>query len=82
MRTLALIAGASAFVSVLAHAAMARGSRAAYLPWVGAAVQVAAISIWHSSTMSIALASGASLLVCVALLAGIEARRWGTASRV
>jgi O-antigen/teichoic acid export membrane protein len=81
VRLLALIAGASAFVSVLAHAAMARGSRAAYLPWIGAAVQVAAISTWHSSTMAIALASGASLLVCLALLAGIEARSWSTAPR-
>ena len=81
VRALALIAGASALVSVLAHAAMARGSRAAYLPWAGAGVQVAAISLWHSSTMAIALASGASLLLCVALLGGIEARRWGTAQR-
>jgi O-antigen/teichoic acid export membrane protein len=79
VRALAIIAGASALVSVLAHAAMARTSRAAYLPWAGAAVQVAAITIWHSSTMTIALASGVSLVVCVALLAGIEARMWGTA---
>ena len=81
VRALALIAGASAFVSVLAHAAMARGSRAAYLPWAGAVVQVAAISVWHSSSMSIALASGASLLACVVLLGGIEARMWRAAQR-
>jgi O-antigen/teichoic acid export membrane protein len=81
VRALAIIAGASAFVSVLAHAAMARGSRAAYLPWAGAVLQVAAISIWHSSTMAIAVASGASLVLCVALLGGIESRMWSTAPR-
>jgi O-antigen/teichoic acid export membrane protein len=81
VRALALIAGASAFASVLAHAAMARRSRAALLPWAGAVVQVVAISLWHSSPMAIAMASGASLLLSMALLGGIEARTWRSAQR-
>lgn len=80
-RVLALVAGASAFVSVLAHAAMARSSRVALLPWVGAAGQVAAISLWHSSPMAIAAASGAALVVTLALLAALEGRAWSSARR-
>ncbi len=45
VRALALIAGSSALVSVLAHAALARGSRTALLPWAAAALQVVAISL-------------------------------------
>jgi len=81
VRVLALVAGASAFVSVLAHAAMARSSRVALLPWVGAAGQVAAISLWHSSPMAIAAASGAALVVTLALLAALEGRAWSSARR-
>ena len=76
VHALALVAGTSAFVSVLAHAAMARGSRAALLPWAGAGLQVAAISTWHSTATDIVLASGASLLVTLALLGVSESRRW------
>jgi O-antigen/teichoic acid export membrane protein len=81
VRALALVAGASAVVSVLAHAAMARRSRAALLPWAGAVVQVGAISLWHSSALAVAMASAASLLVCMALLGLTEGRTWGSAHR-
>jgi hypothetical protein len=60
---------------------MARRSRAALLPWAGAVVQVGAISLWHSSALAVAMASAASLLVCMALLGLTEGRTWGSAHR-
>lgn len=76
VRALSLIAGSSAVVSVLTHAAMARGSRMALLPWLGAALQVVAITIWHSSPMAIAAASAASLALSLLVLGATEVRRW------
>ena len=81
VRALAAIAGTSALVSVLAHAAMARGSRAALLPWLGAGVQVIACMAWHSSALVIAAASATSLLLVLCCLAVTEGRAWRCAAR-
>jgi len=81
VRALALIAGSSALVSVLAHAALARGSRTALLPWAAAALQVVAISSWHSTAMSVALASAASLVLALVLLGLTEVHHWRAADR-
>ena len=81
VRALAAIAGTSALVSVLAHAAMARGSRAALLPWLGAGVQVIACMAWHSSALVIAAASATSLLLVLGCLAVTEGRAWRCAAR-
>lgn len=76
VQALAAIAGTSALVSVLAHGALARRSRVAMLPWLGAGVQQVAVATWHSSPMSIAAASAASLLLVLGALSVSEYRAW------
>ena len=79
MRILAIIAGLSSVVSVATYALLAVGSRLSLLPWLGAGLEVVAISKWHDSASSIAMASAGALvitlLVCVgALLLNVRSR--------
>ena len=52
VRILALVAGVSSLVSIATYALLAVGSRLSLLPWVGAALQVVVISIWHDSAVA------------------------------
>lgn len=63
VRILALIAGVSSIVSVATYALLAVGSRLSLLPWVGAALQVALITVWHDSVVTVALASAGALVL-------------------
>jgi hypothetical protein len=76
VRILALVAGLSAFVSVLAQAALARRGILAYVPWIGAVVEVGLIELWHGSATQVALASAGALALTLVLLAVTEPRRW------
>lgn len=79
VRILAIVAGLSSVVSVVTYALLAVGSRLSLLPWLGAVLEIIAITVWHDSATSIALASAGALvvtlLVCVcALLLNIRSR--------
>ena len=67
VRLLALIAGVSSIVSVATYALLAVGSRLSLLPWVGAALEVAVIAVWHDSAVAVALASAGALAVTLAI---------------
>ena len=67
VRILALIAGVSSLVSIATYALLAVGSRLSLLPWVGAALQVAVISVWHDSALTVAIASAGALVLTLAL---------------
>lgn len=79
VRILAIVAGLSSVVSVATYALLAVGSRLSLLPWLGAVLEVVAISKWHDSASSIAMASAGALvitlLVCVgALMLNVRSR--------
>lgn len=75
-RVLALVAGVNAFVSVLVHAALARVAWTQWLPWVGSAVEIALILVWHDSALMIAWCSAAAAGLLVVALAVLEAPSW------
>ncbi len=75
-RILAIIAGVSAFVSVLAHAALARGSRWALIPWGAAVVEVVVISLRHGSVTQVAQGSAIALAVALVALLATELPKW------
>ncbi len=77
-RVLALVAGLSAFVSVLVHAGLARRRWTAWLPWVGAALEILLISVWHASPTMIATGSAVAGLALLAALVVFEAPGWWT----
>ncbi len=81
-RVLALVAGLSAFVSVLVHAGLARHSWTAWLPWVGAALEIAIISVWHDSTTAVAAGSATAGAVLLVALAALEVPAWRGTSKV
>jgi hypothetical protein len=76
VRVLALVAGLSAFVSVFAYAALARKGRLAFAPWVGAALEIVMIELWHGSATQVALGSAAALAVTLTCLAISEPLKW------
>lgn len=67
VRVLAVVAGLSSLVSITVYALLAVGSRLSLLPWIGAALQVAVISVWHDSARTIALASAAALVITLVI---------------
>ncbi len=75
-RVLALVAGLSAFVSVLVHAGLARRGWTAWLPWAGAAGEILLISMWHSSATLIATGSAVAAVAVIALLVAFEIPAW------
>lgn len=75
-RLLSIIAGLSAFVSVFAHAALARDSRWAFFPWVAALLEIALIVWRHDDMMTIAYGALIALVVALAGLAASELRAW------
>lgn len=74
-RVLAIVAGMSAFVSVFAHAALARSSRWALFPWLAAVIEVALIAWRHDDMMQVAQGSVAALVIA---LVGLGAHEWYT----
>ncbi|MFI1991588.1 lipopolysaccharide biosynthesis protein [Actinoplanes sp. NPDC020271] len=76
VRTLALVAGVTSVVTVLTNAALARHSRATWLPWAGAALEVGLIQLWHGSPLVIAACSAAALLPTLIVVAATEIRAW------
>ena len=75
-RILAIIAGLSAFVSVLAHAALARGSRWALIPWAAAGLEIVLIGLRHSTMTEVAQGSGIALIVALLALLATELPKW------
>jgi O-antigen/teichoic acid export membrane protein len=75
-RVLALVAGLSAFVSVLVHAGLARRAWTAWLPWAGAAGEILLISMWHNSATLIAAGSAIAAVAVIALLVAFEIPAW------
>lgn len=75
-RVLAIVAGLSAFVSVLVHAGLARHHWTAWLPWAGAAIEIVVIGLWHSSAEQIAAGSAAAGFVILVALVALEAPAW------
>lgn len=75
-RVLAIVAGMSAFVSVFAHAALARESRWALFPWFAAAVEVVIISWRHTDMMQVAQGAVVALVIALLGLGLREVRAW------
>lgn len=75
-RVLAIVAGTSAFVSVFAHAALARSSRWALFPWFAALVEVALIWWRHDTMMQVAQGAVVALLVALIGLGVQEVVKW------
>lgn len=75
-RVLAIVAGLSAFVSVLVHAGLARHHWTAWLPWAGATIEIVVIGLWHSSAEQIAAGSAAAGFVILVALVALEAPAW------
>jgi hypothetical protein len=75
-RVLAIVAGTSAFVSVFAHAALARGSVWALFPWLAAALEIGLIWWRHDTTMQVAQGAVAALLFALAGIAASELTAW------
>ncbi len=75
-RVLALVAGVSAFVSVFAHAGLARSSRWSLFPWVAAVLEVGLIAWRHADTMQIAQGSVAALVIALLVLGFVELTAW------
>jgi O-antigen/teichoic acid export membrane protein len=75
-QVLAVVAGLSAFVSVLVHAGLARHHWTAWLPWAGAALQIVIISLWHSSAAAVATGSAVSGAVLLVALLVLEVPAW------
>lgn len=72
-RVLAIVAGTSAFVSVFAHAALARSSLWALFPWLAAVFEVALIAWRHADMIQVAQGSVAALLFA---LLGLGIHEW------
>lgn len=81
VRALSVIAALSAFVSVLAHAGLARDSATSLLPWAGAAIEIILITVWHGSALAIAACSGVALALTLAVLAASQLPVWARAGR-
>jgi O-antigen/teichoic acid export membrane protein len=79
-RVLAIVAGLSAFVSVLVHAGLARHHWTAWLPWVGAGIEIAVIGLWHNSAEQIAAGSAVAGFVILAALVVLEVPAWRTSA--
>ena len=77
VQVLAAVAGLSAVVSALTHAALARRSAAALLPWAGAGLEVAVIETWHASATQVATGSALALAGVLLALVVTEGRAWG-----
>jgi O-antigen/teichoic acid export membrane protein len=65
VRVLALVAGSSALVSLMTYAQMAVRSPLAYLPWLGAALEVGLIAAAHDSSLAVARGAAVALVVTV-----------------
>jgi O-antigen/teichoic acid export membrane protein len=75
-RVLAMVAGLSAFVSVLVHAGLARRRWTAWLPWLGALLEVLVIGAFHGSATVIAAGSAAVAAMLLAALLLVELPAW------
>ena len=73
---LAIVAGLSAFVSVLVHAGMARNRWTMWLPWFGALLEIVVISTWHSTGTAVAAGSAAAGALVLVLLVVFELPAW------
>ncbi len=77
-RVLALVAGLSAFVSVLVHAGLARNRWTAWLPWLGAAFEIVVIWQWHDTAAMVAAGSASAGVAILVLLVVFELPGWRT----
>ncbi len=77
-RVLALVAGLSAFVSVLTHAGLARRRWTAWLPWFGAVLEVVVIGVWHADATAVARGSAVAGGVVLLALIALELPAWRT----
>lgn len=76
VQVLAAVAGLTALVSALTHAALARRGAAAFVVWGGAGVEVALIELWHASAAQIAAGSAVAIGSVLLVLLATEARAW------
>lgn len=76
VRTLAAVAALSSIVTLLTNAALARNARTIAVPWLGAALEVALIEVWHDSAAQIALCSVAALVPTLLAMVLLEGRAW------
>jgi O-antigen/teichoic acid export membrane protein len=81
VRALSVIAALSAFVSIMAHAGLARNSFTSLLPWLGATLEIVLIEVWHGTAMAIAMGSGVALTATLLVLAAMELPAWRRAGR-
>ncbi len=61
---------------MLTNAALARRSRATWIVWAGAALEVALIQVWHGSPTAIAACSAAALVPTLLVVGATEVRAW------
>jgi len=76
VRALIAIAALTSTATVLTYAALARGSRAMWLSWAGAGLEVGLVALWHDSPMAIAGASAAAVVPTVLALLVFELPAW------
>lgn len=69
VRTLALIAGAGSFVSVLTYAALAGRSWAIAIPWGGVVLEVGLIQLAHANALEIVRGSAIALAITAVAMA-------------
>ena len=69
VRVLALVAGASALVSLMTYAQMAVRSPWAWIPWLGAGLEVGVIFAAHGSALEVARGAALALVVTVVAMA-------------
>ncbi len=75
---LAMVAGLSAFVSVFAHAGLARRSWTAFIPWIGAVLEIGLIEWRHDSGIQVAVGSAIALATTLVAMGLLEGTAWRT----
>jgi O-antigen/teichoic acid export membrane protein len=66
---LAVVAGVSGLITTFTYFLLAQRRFAAQLPWIAAVVEIAVIGVWHDSALHVAMGSGVSLMVALAVMA-------------
>jgi O-antigen/teichoic acid export membrane protein len=76
VQTLSIVAGLTALVTLMTHAALARRGRTVLLPWAGAAAETVLITGWHGSAAQIAACSAAALVPTMLIMVAAELWAW------
>jgi O-antigen/teichoic acid export membrane protein len=81
VRMLSIVAGLTALVTLMTHAALARRGRTVVLPWAGAVAETALIAGWHDSAAQIAACSAAALMPTLLIIVAAELWAWSRRPR-